>query len=124
LKFIDEHILGLIILDLMLPDTDGIEICKYLRKEDKFSEIPIIILTAKSEELKSIISSLQEGLLLLDEKGKILLANESFKKAIHNNLIERNFFWEVVRDTALDELIRKTANEKRNFVEEVSLEER
>jgi len=55
LKFVNEHIPDLIILDLMLPDTDGIEICKYLRREDSFSETPIIILTAKSEELDRVL---------------------------------------------------------------------
>ncbi len=39
----------LIILDLMLPDMDGIEICKELRKDDKFKDIPIIMLTARSK---------------------------------------------------------------------------
>lgn len=55
LRSIGEHIPDLIILDLMLPDADGVEICKYLRKEDKFSTIPIIMLTAKSEELDKVL---------------------------------------------------------------------
>ena len=37
----------LIVLDLMLPEADGFELCKKMRKE---SDIPIIILTAKTEE--------------------------------------------------------------------------
>lgn len=45
----------LIILDLMLPDADGIEICKNLKKEEKYSAIPIIILTAKGEETDKIL---------------------------------------------------------------------
>jgi DNA-binding response OmpR family regulator len=45
-----EQIPDLIILDLMLPDADGIEICKNLKKNDKYSSIPIIMLTAKGEE--------------------------------------------------------------------------
>lgn len=40
----------LVILDLMLPDTDGLEICKYMRKMDNLSDIPLIMLTAKTEE--------------------------------------------------------------------------
>ncbi|MBT5305287.1 MAG: response regulator [Candidatus Scalindua sp.] len=50
-----EQIPDLIILDLMLPDADGIEICKNLKKRDKFSLIPIIILTAKGEETDKIL---------------------------------------------------------------------
>ncbi|MFA5031927.1 MAG: response regulator transcription factor [bacterium] len=45
----------LIILDLMLPDMDGFEICKKLKKEDKFSSIPIIMLTAKSDEIDKVL---------------------------------------------------------------------
>ncbi len=50
-----EHIPDLIILDLMLPDADGIEICKNLKKNDKYSSIPIIMLTAKGEETDKIL---------------------------------------------------------------------
>lgn len=42
----------LILLDLMLPGTDGIEICREIRK---FSDIPIIMVTAKVEEVDRII---------------------------------------------------------------------
>ena len=45
----------LIILDLMLPDADGFEICKYLKKEERFSSLPIIMLTAKGEETDKIL---------------------------------------------------------------------
>ncbi len=50
-----KQIPDLIILDLMLPDADGIEICKKLKKEDKYSAIPIIMLTAKGEETDRIL---------------------------------------------------------------------
>jgi len=46
---------NLIILDLMLPDIDGLEICKYLKSREEFSSIPIIMLTAKVEETDKII---------------------------------------------------------------------
>ena len=53
--FLDTNIPDLIILDLMLPDTDGLEICKHLKRNDTFSSIPIIMLTAKGEETDKII---------------------------------------------------------------------
>lgn len=46
---------NLLVLDLMLPDIDGLEICKSLRIDPKTKEIPIIILTAKIEETDKII---------------------------------------------------------------------
>lgn len=45
----------LIILDLMIPDVDGLEICKTLKKNEKFENIPIIMLTAKSDESDVVI---------------------------------------------------------------------
>ncbi len=45
----------LIILDLMLPDIDGLDICKKLRKSNEYSSVAIIMLTAKSEEMDRII---------------------------------------------------------------------
>jgi len=54
-NFINTNIPDLVILDLMLPDADGLEICKYLRSEDAFSTIPIIMLTAKGDESDKII---------------------------------------------------------------------
>jgi DNA-binding response OmpR family regulator len=46
---------GLIILDLMLPGTDGFEICKYLKGHSKFATIPIIMLTARAEETDKVV---------------------------------------------------------------------
>jgi two-component system phosphate regulon response regulator PhoB/two-component system alkaline phosphatase synthesis response regulator PhoP len=54
-KFLKTGSPDLFILDLMLPDADGFEICKYLRKNEKFASIPIIMLTARSEEMDKII---------------------------------------------------------------------
>lgn len=54
-KYLKTEVPDLVLLDLMLPDADGYEICKYLRKEDKFSKIPIIMLTARSEETDKVL---------------------------------------------------------------------
>jgi DNA-binding response OmpR family regulator len=45
----------LIVLDLMLPDADGFEICKYVRKQTNLSSVPIIMLTARSEEADKVL---------------------------------------------------------------------
>lgn len=44
-----------IILDLMLPGKDGFEVCRKLRSEDLTRNIPVIILTAKGEEVDRIV---------------------------------------------------------------------
>lgn len=55
LKFLDKTKPELIILDLMLPDVDGFEICKYLKAKEGLSSIPVIMLTAKDEESDKIL---------------------------------------------------------------------
>ena len=40
----------LLLLDWMLPDLSGIEICKNIRKDNSFKNLPVIMLTAKGEE--------------------------------------------------------------------------
>ena len=50
-----ERIPDVIILDLMLPDADGFDICKNLKNDNRYANIPVIILTAKSEETDKII---------------------------------------------------------------------
>jgi len=47
LKALEELGPDLLILDLMLPDMDGIEVCRILRSSDKHSRLPIIMLTAR-----------------------------------------------------------------------------
>lgn len=45
----------LVLLDLMLPGLDGLEICKRMRNDKRTKKIPIIMLTAKSEELDKVL---------------------------------------------------------------------
>lgn len=45
----------LMIVDLMLPDTDGFEVCRDIRMDSELKHIPIIILTAKAEETDKVI---------------------------------------------------------------------
>ncbi len=45
----------MVVLDLMLPGLDGKEVCRRIRQEDKTRRIPVLILTAKAEEVDRII---------------------------------------------------------------------
>ncbi|HEV2174098.1 MAG TPA: response regulator, partial [Nitrospira sp.] len=45
----------LIVLDLMLPEIDGLEVCKRLRSAPETAMLPIIMLTAKAEESDQVI---------------------------------------------------------------------
>jgi two-component system phosphate regulon response regulator PhoB/two-component system alkaline phosphatase synthesis response regulator PhoP len=46
---------ALILLDLMLPGTDGLEVCRHIRRSEGLSGIPIIMLTARGDESDKIV---------------------------------------------------------------------
>jgi len=52
LKRFDEQAFDLVVLDVMLPQLDGLEVCRRLRSR---SAVPIIMLTAKSEEIDKVL---------------------------------------------------------------------
>src|SRR6185295_15444958 len=45
----------LILLDIMLPDSDGLDICKGIRKDPDLASIPVIFLTARASETDRIV---------------------------------------------------------------------
>jgi DNA-binding response OmpR family regulator len=46
---------ALIVLDLMLPEMDGLEVCKQLRRDPATAKIPIVMLTAKATEVDRVL---------------------------------------------------------------------
>jgi two-component system phosphate regulon response regulator PhoB len=53
-ELIKKNLPDLVLLDWMLPDLSGIDICKQIKKDTKLKSIPVIMLTAKSEETDKI----------------------------------------------------------------------
>lgn len=53
--FLKSNNIDLVILDVMLPDSDGFEICKYLKNDPVLSSIPVIMLTARGTEMEKIL---------------------------------------------------------------------
>jgi two-component system phosphate regulon response regulator PhoB/two-component system alkaline phosphatase synthesis response regulator PhoP len=60
LHYLNKQLPDLLVLDLMLPDGDGLEICKSLKKEARTQPLPILMLTAKGEK-PDIVLGLEFG---------------------------------------------------------------
>lgn len=55
LELLKKHPVDIILLDLMLPGMDGIEVLKVIRSNDQFKMLPVIMLTAKNEEIDKVL---------------------------------------------------------------------
>src|SRR3954471_3506859 len=55
LRLVEQNTPDLIVLDLMLPHVDGLEVCRLLRSNDATAAIPVIMLTARAEESDRIV---------------------------------------------------------------------
>jgi two-component system OmpR family response regulator/two-component system alkaline phosphatase synthesis response regulator PhoP len=55
LSAVEEKRPDLVVLDIMLPGVNGLEVCKELRLNSKFRDLPVIMLTAKGEEIDKVL---------------------------------------------------------------------
>ena len=86
IKSISQKQPDLILLDIMMPEMDGFEVCRELKSNKHTADIPIIFLTAKSDR-KSVINGLSLGasdyLIKPFEKDDVLIR---IKKNLQNNI--------------------------------------
>ncbi len=50
-----EPLPDLVLLDLMLPDVSGVEICRRIKREERTKHLPVLMLTAKGEEIDRVV---------------------------------------------------------------------
>jgi DNA-binding response OmpR family regulator len=55
LKKAKANLPALMVLDLMLPEIDGLEVCKLMRRDSTTAKIPILMLTAKASEIDRVL---------------------------------------------------------------------
>lgn len=60
LKFLQEEVVDLVLLDVMLPGKNGIEVCRELKSWPSYAGVPIIIVTAKGED-EDVVLGLEIG---------------------------------------------------------------
>ncbi len=78
----------------------------------------------RREELDSILSSVQDGLLIIDRDDRIVLINEKFRTAVDDPAPQGRYYWEVVRGTRFTELVRRVKEGRTKASEEVALKDR
>ena len=79
-------------------------------------------ISSQKEELNNIITSIQEGLLVLDRKGTIVLSNASIRKALQSSAVDGKFYWEVIREPQFSALIDRVARDKTGCVDELIIQ--
>lgn len=91
-----------------------------------FDQVNIMVsdIFDRKDELNSILSSLQEAILVLDNKGKIILFNDLFTTIAQADSIEGQFYWEVIREPEFKEIVEKVTKEKTNVIQEFNLMDR
>ena len=89
---------------------------------DKLEEL-FESLQQREEELRNIISSLKEGLCVINDEGKITLTNKSLTGII-DSTPEEKYWWEVLKDPKLKEFIEKTLTNQSENVEELKIKDR
>ena len=60
LNWLETELFDLILLDIMMPDEDGFEVCKLIRSNSQFKDIPIIFVTAKADR-ESLVMGFEVG---------------------------------------------------------------
>jgi two-component system alkaline phosphatase synthesis response regulator PhoP/two-component system response regulator VicR len=76
LEKIKTNLVHLIILDVMMPRIDGYKVCRMLKFDKKYSNIPILMLTAKAQEQDKITAEQcgADAYLLKSQRPEFLLA--------------------------------------------------
>ncbi len=78
----------------------------------------------KQKQLDSIIDSVAEGLIVTDDKGKIILINKSFRKISGTECSAGNYYWECFMPVRFNQFVENGLKTKKYFVEQIDINER
>lgn len=107
----------------------------FLRKKDELGEVATSFnnmvvqqktmfdqLNNNREELRAILSSMKEGLVVIKPDGAVCLCNESFEELIGLTCKKRKGYWEMLRIPGFDEYVKRAFRQSESFYEEVELD--
>lgn len=78
----------------------------------------------RAEELDSILSAIQDGLLVIDAKDEVVLSNEAFRRIVRDLPPGRRFYWEICRSPSFSEIVRNVRESKTSIIREVRIHDR
>ena len=115
LKIIKEKTPDLVILDWMLPDTSGIDICRQIKIDKKLKNIPVLILTAKGEpddKIKGLEVGADDYVTKPFNNKELLLRVKSLIKRSKPSLLED---LGIFKDLKIDRITRKVFRENKEI---------
>ena len=107
LQLIKGTLPDLVVLDWMLPDFSGIEVCKQIKRDKKLKTIPVLMLTAKSEAEDKIIgfeNGVDDYLTKPFNNKELILRIKSLLKRSKPSLLED---LAIFKDLKIDRITRK-----------------
>jgi two-component system phosphate regulon sensor histidine kinase PhoR len=81
-------------------------------------------LSHRQEELASVISSIHDGLVVLETDGVIALTNDGFRRIVGQEKVEGRPFWEVLRAPQFADLVREVSRDHPALDRDVTIDER
>jgi two-component system phosphate regulon sensor histidine kinase PhoR len=81
-------------------------------------------LTAEKETLDTILNSIQEGIIVTDKSGKIMLYNDSFQGIVKTQTIRGKFFWELIRSAKVGSMFESLSTENNMLSDNIKLDGR
>ena len=105
----------LLLLDWMLPDLSGIEICKNIRKDTSYNNLPVIMLTAKGEEedkIKGLDSGVDDYLTKPFSFNELMARIKAVLRRSNPNTVSDNLEFE---DLVLDRIEKRVYRDKKEI---------
>ena len=115
LKIIKEKTPDLVILDWMLPDTSGINVCRQIKLDKKLKNIPVLILTAKGEpddKIKGLEVGADDYVTKPFNNKELLLRVKSLIKRPKPSLLEETATF---KDLKIDRITKKVFRDNKEI---------
>ncbi len=78
----------------------------------------------KNDEMRSILLSMEEGLLVLDKDGRVVLSNQSFQELSKSRVETGKYYWEVIREPQFSEMVKAASEKGGRYTQEFELNNR